>query len=116
MKNDYIIVIIKNVIKVYGSISILSSQLLQDTSGTGLCVCLSTNTCCMIFGMIGGLGLGLGFRVTHHTVLGLQLKRGGSSHCLGENIDEHRTYRSGPTIPCSKGIFTYFKIMYTVNK
>ena len=50
------------------------------------------------------------------TVLGSQLKRGVISHCLDDNLGEHRTCCSGPTIPCWKGNCTYFKILCVVNK
>ena len=34
---------------------------------------------------------------------------------LSDKLGEHRTYRSGPTIPCRKGNSTYFKILYITN-
>ena len=49
-------------------------------------------------------------------LLGLQLNRGGSSHCVDDDLGEHRCHRLGPTTPCWKGVFMNFETHYNINE
>ena len=53
------------------------------------------------------------FMVNHTTyLLGFQLNRDRSNHCLVDIVGEDRNYRLTPTIPCWKGIFMVFETNY----